>query len=143
MSGRRSRARTEDCGNGRGQGAPRGLSAAARLRGARPSERKAPVATAVLAAIAASDAARCHALGERSRSDDHRDAVNLVKQVTGGVEAASRLQRLLNLKDELQYGFGGMSAQKQAAAIRQARALVEFAEQTGSGSVWIPWTGAK
>jgi hypothetical protein len=93
--------------------------------------RKASVAIAVLAAIAAADAACCHALGERSRSDDHRDAVNLVKQVTpGGAAAGSRLQRLLSLKDESQYGFGGMGALKHAAAIRQAKALVEFAEQT-------------
>jgi hypothetical protein len=68
---------------------------------------------------------------ERSRSDNHRDAVNLVKQVTpGGAAAGSRLQRLLSLKDESQYGFGGMGAQKHEAAIRQAKALVEFAEQT-------------
>jgi hypothetical protein len=100
-------------------------------RDSKPSERKASVATAVLAAIAAADAACCHTLGERSRSDDHRDAVNLVKQVApGGADASNRLQRLLNLKDESQYGFGGMSGQKHDLAIRQAKALIGFAEQT-------------
>lgn len=95
------------------------------------SERKASVATAVLAAIAAADAACCHALGERSRSDDHRDAVTLVKHVApGGADAGRKLERLLSLKDESQYGFGGMGGQKQEAAIRQAKALVRFAEQT-------------
>jgi hypothetical protein len=34
------------------------------------------------------------------------------------------------LKDEAQYGFGGMSGQKREVAIRQAKALVESAEQT-------------
>jgi hypothetical protein len=100
-------------------------------KNAKPAERKASVAAAVLAAIAAADAACCHALGERSRSDDHRDAVNLLKDVTpGGAAAANKLQRLLALKDESQYGFGGMSGQKHQAAIRHARGLVEFAEQT-------------
>jgi hypothetical protein len=85
----------------------------------------------VLAAIAAADAACCHALGLRSRSDVHRDAVNLVKQVApGGPDAGNKLQRLLSLKDESQYGFGGMGGQKHEVAIRQAKALVEFAEQT-------------
>ncbi|MGI8946066.1 MAG: hypothetical protein ACR2GL_07515 [Thermoleophilaceae bacterium] len=69
--------------------------------------------------------------GERSRSDDHHDAVKLVKQVApGGDDAGSKLLRLLSLKDESQYGFGGMSGQKQEVAIRQAKALVEFAERT-------------
>jgi hypothetical protein len=35
-------------------------------------------ANAVLAGIAAADAACCRALGERSRSEDHRDATKLV-----------------------------------------------------------------
>jgi hypothetical protein len=48
----------------------------------------------------------------------------------GGADAGTKLQRLLNLKDESQYGFGGMGRQKQVIAIRQAKALVEFAEQT-------------
>lgn len=96
-----------------------------------PSERKASVSSAVIAAIAAADAASCHALGERSRSEDHRDAVDLVKQVApGGTDAAKKLQRLLTLKDESQYGFAGIGGQKHEAAIRQARALVDFAEKT-------------
>jgi hypothetical protein len=136
MAPRRTNTRAQDCGKAEAKTRledARQQLAYAELHGknSRPSERKASVATAVLAAIAAADAACCHALGERSRSDDHRDAVNLVKQVTpGGAAAGSRLQRLLSLKDESQYGFGGMGAQKHAAAIRQAKALVEFAEQT-------------
>ena len=57
--------------------------------------------------------------------------MNLVKQVApGGTAAGSKLQRLLSLKDETQYGFGGMGSQKHEVAIRQAKALVAFAEQT-------------
>jgi hypothetical protein len=48
----------------------------------------------------------------------------------GGPDAANKLQRLLSLKDESQYGFGGMGGQKHEVAIRQAKALVEFAEET-------------
>ena len=133
---KRSKTRTQDCGKAEAKTRledAREHLAYAELHGknSKPSERKASVATAVLAAIAAADAACCHALGERSRSDDHLDAVKLVKQVApGGADAGNQLQRLLNLKDEAQYGFGAMGGQKQAVAIRQAKALVEFAEQT-------------
>lgn len=136
MARMRSKTRTQDCGKAEAKTRledARQQLAYAELHGtnSKPSERKASVAAAVLAAIAAADAACCHALGERSRSDDHRDAVNLVKQVApGGADAGNKLQRLLNLKDESQYGFGGMGAQKHEGAMRQAKALVEFAEQT-------------
>jgi hypothetical protein len=135
MARQRSKTRTQECGQAEARTRledARQQLAYAELHGkdSKPSERKASVATAVLAAIAAADAACCHVLGERSRSDDHRDAVNLVKQVAGGAHAGNKLQRLLNLKDESQYGFGRMGAEKHEAAVRQARALVEFAEQT-------------
>jgi hypothetical protein len=39
-------------------------------------------ANSVLAGIAAADAACCRALGERSRGDDHRDAIALVARST-------------------------------------------------------------
>ena len=81
------------------------------------------------AGIAASDAACCAALGERSRSQDHRDAVTLLRQVApGGRDAAAQLERLLGLKDQAQYGFEDLAGQKLVAALRQARALVSFAE---------------
>jgi hypothetical protein len=136
MARKASRTPTQECGKAQARTRledARQHLVYAQLHGkaSKPAERKASVATAVLAAIAAADAACCHALGERSRSDDHRDAVNLVKQVApGGSDAGNKLQRLLSLKDESQYGFGGMGGQKHEVAIRQARALVEFAEQT-------------
>lgn len=93
-----------------------------------PEERKAAASCAVLAGIAATDAACCKALGQRSRSQDHRDAVALVRQVVpGGTDAAKQLERLMGLKDQAQYGFEDVAGQKLAAALRQARALVAFA----------------
>lgn len=80
--------------------------------------------------IAASDAVCCHSLGKRSRSDDHRDAVDLVKQITpGGAKAANNLALLLGLKDESQYGFGDIAATKLRRALRRAGSLVEYAEE--------------
>jgi hypothetical protein len=85
---------------------------------------------AVLAGIAASDAACCKALGRRARGQDHREAAALVAQVEpGGRDAAKSLGRLLSLKDEAQYGLLDVGGQDLRSALRQARALVDFAEQ--------------
>ena len=86
-------------------------------------------ANAALAGIAAADAACCRALGERSRGDDHRDALALVGQVSpGGPDAANALGRLLALKNDAEYGLTSISKTKRESALRQARKLVEFAE---------------
>lgn len=93
-------------------------------------EKKAAASCAVLAGIAAADAACCKALGHRSRSQDHRDALALVRQVEpGGADAAKQLERLLGLKDQAQYGFEDIGGQRLDVARRQARALVAFAER--------------
>lgn len=90
----------------------------------------AAAALAVLAGIAASDAACCAALGRRSRGQDHQQATGLVEQVEpGGPEAAKALRRLLNLKDEAQYGFFDVGGQDLRAALRQARVLADFAAE--------------
>jgi hypothetical protein len=89
----------------------------------------ASAALAVLAGIAASDAACCTTLGRRSRAKDHRDAATLVEQIEpNGRQAAQSLRRLLSLKDEAHYGFFDVGGQHLRAALRQAHALVEFAE---------------
>lgn len=89
----------------------------------------ASAALAVLAGIAATDAACCKALGRRSRSQDHRDAEVLLAQIVpDGREAASSLRRLLNLKDEAHYGFFSVGGTHLRAALRQAQALVSFAD---------------
>jgi hypothetical protein len=90
----------------------------------------AAAALAVLAGIAASDAACCAALGRRSRGQDHRQATELVEQVApGGVQAANAMRRLMNLKDEAQYGFFDVGGQDLQSALRQAKALLDFATQ--------------
>lgn len=89
----------------------------------------AAAALAVLAGVAASDAACCAALGRRSRGQDHQQATNLIAQVEpGGGDAANALRRLLSLKDEAHYGFFDVGGQDLKASIRQAERLVGFAE---------------
>jgi hypothetical protein len=90
----------------------------------------AAAALAVLAGIAASDAACCTALGRRARGQDHRQATELVEQIIpGGKRAASSLRRLLSLKDEAHYGLFDVGGRDLQAALRQAGALVKFADQ--------------
>lgn len=86
------------------------------------------VSLAVLAGIAAADAACCKAIGERSRSQDHHDAERLLRRVTSGEGAARQLHDLLSLKDEAHYGFFDVSTRELRKALRRARALVTFAE---------------
>jgi hypothetical protein len=88
-------------------------------------------ALAVLAGIAAADAACCTALGRRARGQDHREAAALVELVSpGGDKAAKSLSRLLSLKDEAHYGLFDVGGQQLKSALRQASDLVEFAERT-------------
>ncbi|HET6506790.1 MAG TPA: hypothetical protein VFG42_08370 [Baekduia sp.] len=91
--------------------------------------RKAAISAAVLAGIAAADAVCCAALGERSRSQNHRDATELVHGIApGGPAAAKRLAQLLDVKDASQYGFKDLTGQRLTAALRQAHAVVAWAE---------------
>jgi len=130
----RQPSRTQRCG---------GDEARSRLRDARahlqvaeladsasaPEEIKAGISSAVLAGIAAADAACCQALGERARGQDHLEAASLVEQVApDGPTAAKALERVLSLKDEAQYGFTDLGGQRLLASLRQARALTAFAE---------------
>lgn len=68
-------------------------------------------------------------LGERSRGDDHRDALAVVAQVRpGGSEAAKARGRLLGIKNDAEYGLRPISRANRELAMRQARKLVTFAE---------------
>lgn len=87
------------------------------------------VSLAVLAGIAAADAACCKALGERSRSQDHHDAEGFLRRVPGGDRVAKYLEALLDLKDGAHYGFFDVSAAELKKGLRRARGLVEFAEE--------------
>jgi hypothetical protein len=92
-----------------------------------PASANVAAALAVLAGIAASDAASCATLGRRSRGQDHRQAVELLGEVSpGGPEAGRRLQRLLDLKDSAHYGVINLSGEDLKVALRAARSLVEF-----------------
>lgn len=83
-------------------------------------------ALAVLAGIAASDAACCAALGLRSRGQDHRQALALLSEIAPGGPAMRRdLDRLLAIKDDAHYGLLDVSRQRAGAALRQARRLVD------------------
>jgi hypothetical protein len=101
----------------------------AELVGAESDELATPsvaAASAVLAGIAAADAACCAALGERSRGQDHRQALALLNQVAPHGPALARdLSRLLAVKDDAHYGLLHVSGQRSAAALRQARRLVD------------------
>lgn len=84
---------------------------------------------AVLAGIAAADAACCRSLGRRSRGEDHHDAEDLVSMISpGGTEAAAALRRLIDLKDKAQYGIIYVSRTDVKVAMRRADSLVEFAQ---------------
>jgi hypothetical protein len=87
------------------------------------------VSLAVLAGIAAADAACCRALGERSRGQDHHEAERFLERIADGKEPARELRALLNLKDEANYGFFDLSAAELRRALRRARALLDFADR--------------
>lgn len=79
-------------------------------------------ALAVLAGIAAADAACCHRLGARSRGQDHAQAVELARQVVPrGDDLAKDLDRLLDLKGNAHYGILGVSDGDARKAVEWAR----------------------
>ncbi len=85
---------------------------------------------AVLAGIAAADAACCKALGESSRGPDHRDAARFLSRIApGGEVAANNFERLVGLKDKAHYSFLNVSAQDRTGAIRRAGQLIDFARE--------------
>jgi hypothetical protein len=85
---------------------------------------------AVLAGIAAADAACCKTLGESSRGPDHRDAASFLRRIVpGGDAAASSFERLVGIKDRAHYSFLNVSGQDRTGAIRRAGQLVGFARE--------------
>ncbi|MEY3452853.1 MAG: hypothetical protein EBZ46_08595 [Actinobacteria bacterium] len=82
-------------------------------------------ALAVLAGIAASDAACCARLGRRARGQDHREVRRLLTTVhPGGVEMMKHLDALLAAKDDAHYGANVMTAAKATALVGRAARLV-------------------
>lgn len=80
---------------------------------------------AVLAGIAASDAACCARLGVRARGQSHAKAVALLGTVEPrGGDMAKDLQRLLNRKDDSQYGMALVSAGDASKMVGWAKRLL-------------------
>ncbi|MFD7161203.1 hypothetical protein ACFV9C_41925 [Kribbella sp. NPDC059898] len=83
---------------------------------------------AVLAGIAATDAACGFKFGRRPRGQDHGQAVDLVTEVgANGKELARALTRLLAIKDGAHYGMVYVGPPRARAAVRHARILVDAA----------------
>ncbi len=80
---------------------------------------------AVLAGIAASDAACCARLGVRARGQAHVEAVDVLSGVEPhGAGMAKDLQRLLNRKDDSQYGVAFVSASEASRMVGWAKRLL-------------------
>ena len=130
----RSKGRIETCGPGQARTRLEQALAfleVAEMVGTEEDELATPgtaAALAVLAGIAASDAVCCVALGQRSRTQDHKGAISLLRQVAPDGQAMARdLERLLAIKDDAHYGLLHVSRQRAASALRQARRLFDTA----------------
>ncbi len=87
-------------------------------------------ALAVLAGIAASDAACCAKLKKRSRGQDHAEALKLLRTVVPHGEAMAKdLGRLLAAKDESQYGVTLLDRTKARRLLGYARRMTEMGRQ--------------
>lgn len=85
---------------------------------------------AVLAGIAASDAACCARLGTRARGQSHAEAVELLATVEPrGTDMAKDLQRLLNRKDDSHYGLAFVSAGDAGRMVSWAKRLATHARR--------------
>lgn len=81
---------------------------------------------AIHAAIAASDAITCHALGERSSDGNHVSAVELLRRVDS--KLATSLKRALERKTQAGYESVDVSAADAASCVRWAEQLLAAAE---------------
>jgi hypothetical protein len=81
---------------------------------------------AIHAAIAASDAITCVALGERSSGQRHLAAVELLRRVD--TKLATTLKRALDRKTQAGYESTDISRADAASCVRWARQLVRAAE---------------
>jgi hypothetical protein len=85
-------------------------------------------ALAVLAGIAAADAACCHKLRKRARGQSHRQALDLIKAVEPHGTAMERLLRtLLTRKDQAHYGVHLLGGKDARSMVSAARRLVDLA----------------
>ena len=97
------------------------------------AEREASGSNAVLAGIAAADAICGIVLGERSSSDEHSQAVALLKRATRpATKPANSLRRLLVAKTPVQYGVQPISLADAADLVRWASDVVAEADTRAS-----------
>jgi hypothetical protein len=88
------------------------------------------VTLCVQAGIAAADAICCRALGEHARSEDHAQAVDMLRRAgKDGPQLASALAALLGMKTKASYDAIPVSGEQRARAHRRAKQLVDAARQ--------------
>ena len=105
-----------------------GLVAGEADDGIDPASASVAAALAILAGIAASDAACCLALNKRSRNENHAQAPAYLRSITGGGKAADALSELISLKDTAHCGVINISSKELKVAMRRATSLVDFAQ---------------
>jgi hypothetical protein len=86
------------------------------------------VSSAVLAGIAAADAACAVSLGTTS-AGQHDQVVKLLRRISGGGRASNDMSRLLASKSAAQYSGGSVTQRAAADSIARAQRLVRFAEE--------------
>lgn len=85
-------------------------------------------ALAILAGIAASDAACCAALRQQARGQSHSEATRLLQGVNPhGERMAKDLSRLIAAKDESHYGLALVTPKRAGELIKAARRLTDKA----------------
>lgn len=85
------------------------------------------VSSAVIAGIAASDAACALALGMVS-AGAHDQAIRLLARISGSSRAVGHLSKLIAIKTAAQYTGKSMAERQATDAITRALRLLEFAE---------------
>lgn len=124
--------RTADCGRSEALSLlerSRALLAAADLVVGEDEFEGVAAALAVLAGIAASDAACCAVIGQRHRGPDHRGAVQLLASIEpGGARMAKDLQRLLDRKDNAHYGVIHVATGEERKMVEWASRLLMSAQ---------------
>lgn len=79
---------------------------------------------AVLAGIAAADATCGSVLGERAASENHAEAVEVLRRSTPDRSLAAHLRRLLDSKTESQYSTNVLTDARAEELMKAARRLV-------------------
>lgn len=91
-------------------------------------ERAAAASSAILSAIAAGDAACAQRIGQVWKGE-HSQAHTLLREVSGAEHAATALQKVVSLKAQVQYLGESLNDARLTAALRQAEAVLDLAEQ--------------